>query len=266
MSHPLRATLVQADLIWENSTANLRHFDQLLQPILKGSTDLIILPEMFTTGFSMDAASLAQPMGGSAHQWMQEKANTLLTAITGSIICQTDQGYFNRLLFVRPHQPTIWYDKRHLFTLAGEHLAYQPGTDRLIAEWKGWRICPLICYDLRFPVWSRNTELYDLLIYVANWPDKRRNAWMTLLAARAIENQAYCIGVNRVGVDEKGHHYSGDTSMYDFAGNLGTQITRQEALVTLELDYEALHSFREKLNFLADRDHFLIQSSQKGDH
>ena len=261
MTNPLRTTMVQADLAWENTQANLKHFDELLQPLLPGTTDLIILPEMCTTGFSMPATSQAQPLNGITHQWLQTLADRLDCAVTGSFICTIEEGFVNRLLFVKPRKPSEWYDKRHLFTLAGEHTSYLPGQKKCIVDWKGWKICPLICYDLRFPVWSRNTNHYDLLIYVANWPDKRRSAWTSLLAARAIENQSYCIGVNRVGQDEKGHQYTGDSSMYDYAGQLGTQLTNQEAIVTLSLDYESLHSFRKKLNFLADRDHFVIESS-----
>ncbi len=260
MASALRISIVQAHLAWEDAQANRTHFDELLAP-LKGKTDLIVLPEMFTTGFSMNAGPNAEPPGGPTQQWMQLHADRSGAAVTGSYICGENGKYFNRLLFVEPGGKVHTYDKRHLFTLAGEHKSYQPGLKSLTLTWKGWRIRPLICYDLRFPVWSRNTDEYDLLFYVANWPDKRREAWKTLLAARAIENQAYCLGVNRVGTDEKGHYYSGDSSMFDFSGRLLMQLTDQEAVVTLKLDQADQQAFRQKLNFLADRDHFLIQPS-----
>lgn len=258
MSDKLRVSLIQADLHWEDRKANLDHFNDLLAPISSGATDLIVLPEMFTTGFSMNAAALAEPVDGPTLHWMQQQAQSKRAAVTGSFISGKDGAFFNRLVFVRPDGEYVQYDKKHLFTLAGEHKAYQPGTDLPRVDWCGWIIRPLICYDLRFPVWSRNTDEYDLLLYVANWPDTRRNAWISLLAARAIENQAYCIGVNRVGTDAKGHYYSGDSSLYDYSGRLLTQLTDQETIVTLALDKSKQQAFRQKLDFLADRDAFTL--------
>ena len=254
----LRVTLVQSELIWEDISANLTHFDRHLDG-LAGKTDLIILSEMFTTGFSMKGAAIAESIPGSTFDWMKRHAQKIQAAICGSIICKEEGKVYNRFLFVEPDGTYAAYDKRHLFTLAGEHEAYIAGTENVMIQYKDWKIRPLICYDLRFPVWSRNTDDYDLLLYVANWPNKRRNAWMSLLCARAIENQAYCVGVNRVGTDEKGHIYTGDSSVYDYSGELLCQLTNQESLVTIKLDKGPQEYFREKLDFLADRDSFIIQ-------
>jgi predicted amidohydrolase len=257
MSDILRVTIVQADLIWEDIEANLAHLNQLLEG-LGGKTDLIILPEMFTTGFSMHPTALAEPLYGPTFAWMVAFAKTTEAAITGSIICREAGAFYNRLLFVRPDGTFAHYDKRHLFTLAGEDKAYEPGQANITIEWKGWKLRPQICYDLRFPVWSRNVDDYDLLFYVANWPRPRREAWKCLLAARAIENQAFCIGVNRCGVDPNGHEYPGDSSVYDYAGHLYAQISEQEGWQTVKLDKSQQNYFREKLNFLADRDQFEV--------
>ncbi|HKK75224.1 MAG TPA: amidohydrolase [Saprospiraceae bacterium] len=257
MTDILRVTIVQADLIWENVTANLQHMDHLLEG-LSGKTDLVVLPEMFTTGFTMSPKDLAEPLHGPTFEWMTAFAKKTEAAVTGSIVCREADSYYNRLLFVRPDGSFAHYDKRHLFTLAGEEKVYEPGQENITIEWKGWKIRPQVCYDLRFPVWSRNTNDYDLLFYVANWPRPRRQAWISLLAARAIENQVYCIGVNRCGVDPNGHEYPGDSSVYDYAGDLYTQISEQEGLMTVSLDKSQQDHFRKKLNFLADRDHFEV--------
>jgi len=259
MTDILRVTLVQADLIWENIQANLLHLDDWL-PNLSGKTDLVLLPEMFTTGFSMHPKALAEPLNGPTFAWMAAFAEKTGAAVTGSFICKESDAFYNRLLFIRPDGSYDLYDKRHLFTLAGEDKAYEPGQENVSIEWRGWKIRPQICYDLRFPVWSRNTDDYDLLYYVANWPRPRRNAWSSLLAARAIENQAYCVGVNRCGTDPNGHEYPGDSSVFDFGGHLLLQLSEQEAYCTIQLDKAALHRFRKKLNFLADRDRFDVMS------
>ena len=254
----LSVTLVQSPLHWEDRTANLAHFDQMLQG-LQGSTDLIVLPEMFASGFSMQAAKLAEPMNGTSIKWMQQKAQALNAVITGSLIIEEKGQFFNRMVWMRPDGHFQTYDKRHLFTLAKEDEHYTAGQERVIVELKGWRIMPLICYDLRFPVWSRNNLNYDLLIYVANWPDRRRNAWQSLLKARAIENQAYTIGVNRVGTDGAGHYYSGDSALVDYAGELLYQLSHQEAVLTASLSYTKQQTFRSKLRFLDDQDIFEIK-------
>ncbi len=254
----LRITTAQSSLHWENIAANLKMFEQKLQA-LAGTTDLVVLPEMFTTGFSMDAARLAESMEGQTMNWLKKQSALLNAAIIGSFIAVENQKYYNRLVVVFPDGGFKTYDKRHLFTLADEHLTFTTGKDLLIAEWKGWRICPLICYDLRFPVWSRNTDNYDLLIYTANWPNRRSHAWKALLTARAIENQSYTVGVNRVGADGTGLAYSGDTSVIDYSGNVLYQVSDTEGLFTIELSYEAQTDFRNKLSFLADRDIFEIK-------
>lgn len=251
----LRVTTIQSHLFWENKQQNLAMFDQKLQA-LKGQTDLIILPEMFTTGFSMNAAPLAEAMDGPTMQWLQKQAAAVEAVITGSFIVIENGQYYNRLVWMLPDGQYQTYDKRHLFTLAGEQHYYSAGQERLVVEYKNWKICPLICYDLRFPVWSRNTVDYDLLIYVANFPARRSHAWKSLLVARAIENQAYTVGLNRVGKDENDIYYSGDSMILDYAGQLRYQISHVEDIFTTTLSYKDLHTFRSKLNFLPDRDDF----------
>lgn len=253
----LRVSLIQASLNWELKEDNLRAFTNKITP-LRGNTDLVVLPEMFTTGFSMNAEALAEPMEGETLEWLKEQAQLLDAAITGSYIVEDNGAYFNRLLFVFPDGSYHHYDKRHLFTLAKEHHTYQAGQDKLIVEWKGWKICPLICYDLRFPVWSRNSEDYDLLIYVANWPETRAEHWKTLLKARAIENQCFTIGVNRVGKDENGLAYSGDTTLLDYYGKVIHQCSTVESTFTTALSKSALKHYQSKLNFLPDRDSYEI--------
>ncbi len=253
----LRITTIQTSLHWENIQANLDMFSEKLSG-LAGKTDLVILPEMFTTGFSMNAEALAEEMDGKTMQWLSAKASALNAVVTGSFIAKEKGKFFNRLIWMQPDGVFEVYDKRHLFTLAGEHEVYAAGDKKLIVNWKGWKICPLICYDLRFPVWSRNTEDYDLLIYMANWPEARSHHWRQLLMARAIENQSYVAGVNRSGSDEKGLNYTGDTSVIDFSGKILYQVADVEDIFTTGLSLEKLKEFRKKLYFLADRDEFEI--------
>ena len=253
----LRITAVQTHLHWEDVKANLNLIEKQLKQIAE-PTDLIILPEMFTTGFSMNANPMAEAMDGETMQWMHQQAQQYQAVVTGSIIVVEEGSFYNRLIWMRPDGSFEHYDKRHLFSLAQEHETYTAGQHKLIVEIKGWKVCPLVCYDLRFPVWSRNVENYDLLIYVANWPVTRSHHWKTLLMARAIENQCYTVGVNRVGEDEKGFQYSGDSSLYDYSGKLLFQVTDFGQLISTTLDYDALHRFREKLNFLPDQDAFEI--------
>lgn len=255
--HNLRVTLVQTHLFWEDKPANLAQFSQKLET-LQATTDLIILPEMFTTGFSMAPEKLAETMEGPTMAWLTEKAQQTSAVISGSFICEEEGKYFNRLVWMQPDGQYFTYDKRHLFTLAKEDEYYTAGKNRLIVEWKGWKIMPLICYDLRFPVWSRNTEDYDLLLYVANFPERRIDAWKSLLMARAIENQSYTIGVNRIGNDGNNIPHSGATSIFDYAGNLIYQLNYQEDIFTTSLSLQPQKTFRSKLRFLADRDKFQI--------
>lgn len=251
----LKITLVQPDIIWENCEANLKKYSEMLADVEQ--TNVIILPEMFTTGFSMNPEKLRENMDGPSVQWMKSLANEKNAAVAGSLIIEENGKSFNRFLWIFPDGKVEIYDKRHLFTMSGEHLHYSPGNKKLVVEYLGWRVCPLICYDLRFPVWSRNTENYDVLLYVANWPSPRHHVWKNLLMTRAIENQSYCIGVNRVGTDGTGLNYSGDSAMVDpkgFASFLG----ENERVNTFELSYEDLQLFRRKFPLLEDRDSFQI--------
>ena len=254
----LTVTTVQSSLFWEDIDANLNMFSEKLNRF-SDETDLIILPEMFTTGFSMETKRVSETMDGKAVNWMCEQAKNHNAAVMGSLIIRDGDKCYNRLVAMRPNGKFETYDKRHLFTLADEHEYFQTGSERLIFDYKGWKICPLICYDLRFPVWARNTVDYDLLIYMANWPVTRNHHWKTLLMARAIENQSYCIGVNRVGKDEKELYYSGDTSVIDYTGNVIYQVANAEDIFTTTLDKEQMDKFRSKLNFLPDRDDFEIK-------
>jgi omega-amidase len=253
----LRVTLVQSMLHWEDVAANLAMFTTKLAG-LKGSTDLIVLPEMFTTGFSMRSADLAEPMNGTTVAWMKEQARALDAAIYGSAIITEGGRCFNRGLFVRPDGSVEHYDKRHLFRMAEEINHYAPGEQRVVVEWRGWRLLLQICYDLRFPVFARNRDDYDALIYVASWPDARRYVWSQLLIARAIENQSYAIGVNRVGMDGKGHHYSGASVVVDPRGD-PEEIAAGEGLMQAVLHREALDDFRAKFPVGKDADDFELR-------
>lgn len=248
----MQITLIQSELYWEDIAANLAMFDVKLANI--ASTDLIVLPEMFTTGFSMNAAALAETMDGSAVQWMRKQAAAKNAAITGSLIIQEDGKYYNRLIWMLPDGSYQYYDKRHLFSMAKEEETFTAGDKKLIIEYMGWKICPFICYDLRFPVWNRNQEDYDIAIYVANWPDRRSYHWRSLLVARAIENQCYVIAVNRVGTDGKDFYYSGHSSVIDAAGEVLYQQQDLEGIKSMSIDRESLLEIRNRLPFLKDRD------------
>ena len=252
----LRVVLIQADLAWENPEQNRANFTNTIHAISQ-EIDLIVLPEMFNTGFTMDPHKVAETMHGETINWLKDIAKEKNCAITGSLIIQEDNKYHNRLIFVFPQGEIKAYDKRHTFTLAGEDKVYTAGEKKLIVDYKGWKICPMICYDLRFPVWARNTEDYDLLIYVANWPKPRIAAWNALLIARAIENMTYCIGVNRVGLDANAYEYIGHSSVYDSLGNSISNIPESvEDALMVTLNMEHLRKAREKLGFLDDRDSF----------
>ncbi len=253
----MRLSIIQSSLTWENPAANRHMFSEKLAQ-LRGATDLIVLPEMFTTGFSMDAARLAESMDGPTVQWMQATAAELNSAVTGSFICVENGQYYNRLLVAFPNGAHEFYDKKHLFGLAGESQFYASGNKKLVFEWLGFRIRPLICYDLRFPVWSRNEaeQPYDLLLYVANWPSRRGHHWRSLLPARAIENQAFVAGVNIFGSDGNGHDYSGDSAIYDFSGQQILQISGKEGMFNATISLEELQQYRRQLPFLSDGDLF----------
>ncbi len=256
MQH-LKIALVQVDLIWQNVEQNRLQFSKKIKSINE-TVDVIVLPEMFTTGFSMQPQEIAETMQGETVKWMQTLALEKKAAIVGSIIIFEDNNYYNRLLFVHPSGEINTYDKHHLFTLAGEDKIYTSGTKKLVVDYKGWKICPLICYDLRFPVWSRNMENYDVLLYVANWPKARIEAWDTLLKARAIENMTYTIGVNRVGVDGNNLAYNGHSSVYNCLGEKQTKTISDEETVIITLNKNHISDTRSKLNFLADKDSFTL--------
>lgn len=254
----LTVALIQTDLHWEQPLANLRMLEEKILGIAP-SPDLIVLPEMFSTGFTMNAAALAEPMDGPTVSWMHRMARTKNCVITGSLIIREDNRFYNRLVWMQPDGAYQTYDKRHLFTFAGEHKFYTPGKRHLIVTLKGWKIMPLICYDVRFPVWSRNQQGYDLLLYIASFPDKRIQAWNALLVARAIENQSYTIGVNRVGNDGNGIYHSGHSRVMDYEGNILVDTPAAETIHLMTLSLEKQQKFRESLQFLNDSDSFSLE-------
>lgn len=253
----MKVALIQTSLIWENPLENRSHLAQKITGFME-DVDLIVLPEMFSSGFTMNPKNVAENMEGETVLWLKHLAKAKNCAITGSLVIKKKGNFYNRLLFVFPDGTIQHYDKRHLFTLAGEEKVYSPGKEKLFVEYKGFKICPLICYDLRFPVFSRNTEDYDVLIYVANWPKIRTNAWDILLKARAVENMCYTIGVNRVGTDENNHEYIGHTQLVDFLGNYILEPQETEGVYIVEFTKEKLIETREKLAFLNDRDEFTL--------
>jgi predicted amidohydrolase len=253
----MKVCLIQTSLSWEAPPENRANFERLMTG--HKDPDIIVLPEMFSTGFTMNPAPVAETMDGETVAWMKRIAAEKNAAVTGSLVIKENGKYYNRLLFVTPACKIETYDKRHLFSLAGEDKAYTAGTKKLIIDYKGWKICPLICYDLRFPVFSRNTEEYDLLLYVANWPEPRIHAWKTLLRARAIENMCYVVGANRIGEDQNGHSYTGQSKMLDVLGKNLNEPSDQEEVISLTLDRELLLFARKKFGFLNDRDQFTLE-------
>ena len=256
----LKITLIQADLFWEEKEKNLAILFEKISSI-REETDLIILPEMFSTGFTMNAAKLAETMDGPSVKWMKEIATSKKCAVTGSLIIKDGDKYFNRLIWMTSDN-IQYYDKRHLFSYAGEDMTYGKGDTKIIVTLKGWRILPLICYDLRFPVWSRRTkkEDYDLMIYVANWPERRIHAWKQLLFARAIENQCYVAGVNRIGNDGNEIFHSGESGIIDFKGeNIFNGNTNEAFIFTQTISKEHLTNFRKQFAFFQDGDSFEIK-------
>lgn len=254
----LKITLIQSDIFWEDRDSNLEMFSRKLD-LIDGETDLVVLPEMFTTGFSMNTSELSEGMEGPSVDWMRKEANSRDLVLTGSLIIRDGEGVYNRLFWVRPEGTFDTYDKKHLFRMADEHRFYTPGGTRLTVELKGWRICPLVCYDLRFPVWSRNRDDYDCLLYVANWPEARRSVWKTLLRARAMENQAYVIGVNRIGRDGLERNYSGDSCVIDPRGEISSRTEpHTESVETVLLSWNDLEEYREEFQVSKDADAFRI--------
>ena len=261
----LRLSLVQGDTRWHDPVANREYYGHLMAP-LHGITDLVLLPETFTSGFSNDAIDQAETMDGPTIAWLHEQARKLDAAICGSVQIRDADGVFNRLCFVTPDGALHTYDKRHLFRYAKEHERYAAGRDRLTVEWRTWRICPMVCYDLRFPVFSRNrfnvereNDLdYDLLLYVANWPSARSYAWKTLLRARAIENLCFVAGLNRVGTDGNGLAYDGDSSVIDFLGHPLSEATDEEIVSTMLLQAAPLLQHRARFPAMLDADAFSL--------
>ena len=256
----LKVTLIQSELAWEDIDSNLAGFNSRIDAI-EEDTHLIVLPEMFSTGFTMNAAELAQDMKGSAVKWIKEKSAEKNVDMVGSIIADDNGKFFNRLLWAKPNGEIFTYDKKHLFRMAGEEKIYSAGTKNITVELNGWKIRPFICYDLRFPVWTRNiANQFDAAIFIANWPERRSAHWKALLLARAIENQCYVIGVNRVGTDGNGLTYSGDSSIIDPWGTIIFQKSNQTCIYTADLSYDVLKTSREDFPVWMDADNDIIRS------
>ena len=258
---PLSITLVQPNIHWEDPVKNIKLYNKLLSGVKKGSTDLIVLPEMFSTGFSMKPSNLAEEMNGFSMQWMHETAASLKAVVCGSLIIKEKKKYYNRFIWMQPNGEFQHYDKRHLFRMGGEDKIYTAGKKKLVIAYKGWNICPFICYDLRFPVWSRNQTIgagnpeYDLAIFVANWPAVRSFPWQQLLLARAIENQAYVIGLNRVGDDGNGIAHEGHSSIIDMTGNSILKLKpKKQQVETITIDKQSLVDFRKRFPAYKDAD------------
>lgn len=251
----MKITVIQSDLAWENPQANRISFEQKINSIQE-EVDLIVLPEMFSTGFTMNPSEVAESMNGETVTWMKQMATSKNCAITGSVVIKENSNFYNRMVFVFPSGEIQTYDKRHLFSLAKEEAVFTAGNEKVIVEYKNWKICLQICYDLRFPVFARNVENYDLLLYVASWPKPRINAWDTLLKARAIENLCYVVGVNRIGSDANNYEYVGHSQVVDFLGNVIIEPFEREGVKCISLDKNQMLETRQKLNFLSDRDVF----------
>ena len=264
----LAVTVIQPDIVWEDKEANLNQYEQHIESIQE-RREVVLLPEMFSTGFSMNPERLAEPMDGYSVNWMKEMASKYRCILAGSLIIEEGGQYYNRLIWMQPNGQYGSYDKRHLFGYAGEDKSYTSGTKRLIASVKGWKINLMVCYDLRFPVWARQAPLpqtngytgeaeYDVLIYLANWPEKRSLAWRTLLQARAIENQTYVIGVNRVGTDGRELKYAGESGIFSALGDTLWQGGNEASVHTIVLYKESLLRTRAELPFLKDADKFML--------
>jgi predicted amidohydrolase len=259
----LKINLIQSDLVWEQPEQNLKNFDKKLSG-LKGQQHIIALPEMFNTGFTMNGTDFAEEPDGRAFQWLKSKAGELDCVITGTFLCKENGLLYNRLIWIRPDGSFETYNKRHLFRFGNEHLHFVPGSSKLIVEINGWRVCPLICYDLRFPVWAKNTYKdgkfeYDLLLYLANWPERRKHHWRALLQARAIENLSYAIGINRIGTDGIGTTHSGNSLVYSPKGELilePKEHTESNSMVILSM--QEMTDYRNKFNVGLDWDQFQI--------
>jgi omega-amidase len=255
----LNVSILQYDIAWKDNDANLRYIIQKM-PELPTNTDVLILPEMFNTGVTTDVEEVHETMWGVCITTLKSEAHRFNIAICGSILIQEENKFYNRFVFITPEGEMFQYDKRHLFNLGGEHLVCERGTDNIVFEYKGWRIKPQICYDLRFPVWSRNSEKYDLLIYVSNWPKSRGFAYTSLLKARAIENQSYLCACNRIGTDGNKIVYNGSSCVIDAKGDTLGDAEEKELLLNVSLSKEELIKFRERFPVLEDRDDFEIKA------
>ena len=253
----MKVALIQFSIIWEDAVANRNLITAKIEALPQGVA-LIVLPEMFTTGFTMQPERVAETMQGPTVNWMQAVAKKTDAAICGSVVISENDVFRNRCLFVFPSGDIEYYDKRHLFTMAGENKVYAPGKEKMILSYKNWKICLQVCYDLRFPVFSRNTEDYDLLLYVANWPQPRISAWDALLKARAIENMCWVIGVNRIGEDQNNNRYPGHSQVLDCFGEVLVQSSDNEGIFMADIDLEHIMQTRKKLPFLNDRDDFTV--------
>ncbi len=255
----LRVSLIQGNIFWEQPLQNLVHFSDKIQ-VLAGKTDLIILPEMFSTGFTMNVQKFAETMQGATVTWLKEMSDQVKADVIGSLIIKEDSKYFNRLLWVKPEGQIFYYDKRHLFRMTGEDKYFSAGSERIIVELNGWKILPLICYDLRFPVWARNRKNeYDMIVYIANWPERRSNHWDILLKARAIENQCFVAGVNRIGEDGNGINHTGQSAVIDYLGNETCTLNDKEKTETCRLSNAGLTEFRKKFPVWKDADEFQVK-------
>jgi predicted amidohydrolase len=256
----MKITIIQPDIIWENKDKNLNRYENIIKDkcisLNKIDDHIVVLPEMFTTGFTMNPVGLSEKVGEKTTKWMLKMAETYNCVMVGSIITEENQKYYNRLYWIEPNGIVEWYDKKHLFAFAGENNNYTAGKSKNIVEYNGWRINLMVCYDLRFPVWSRNKNDYDMIIYVANWPEKRRLAWKRLLQARAIENQCYVVGVNRVGTDNNGNKYSGDSSVFSPIGDKIWQQSYKQVFTTIEINKELVDKTRNDFPFYLDSDDF----------
>ena len=270
MPSNLRITLVQQPLAWEDPESNLKHFTRVLSDIKRGSTDVIVLPEMFTTGFTMNAMHLAEEEGGPTMLWMAEIASSKKASVCGSVMIREKKNIYNRFIWMAPDLTYSIYNKRHLFRMAKEHEYFSAGNESVLVEHKGWSICPQVCYDLRFPVWSRNrlrkindkqvAPEYEVLIYVANWPKVRSYAWNQLLIARAIENQCYVVGVNRTGKDGMGIEYIGESAIYNPLGEkISSMKPGKPGIKTVSLNAKFLLKYRQDFPVLMDGDNFIVK-------
>ena len=255
----LKISLIQSDVFWEEPQKNREMFQEKIQA-LSGQTDLIILPEMFSTGFTMNVQQFAEPMQGATVAWLSGMSAKTEADMVGSVIIQENENYFNRLIWAKPDGQLIYYDKRHLFRMAGEDEVFSAGNERIIVELNGWKILPLICYDLRFPLWARNRKNeFDMIIYIANWPERRIAHWNLLLQARAVENQCFVAGVNRIGKDGIGINHTGESALIDYLGNKISTLGSIDKTETNTLSYPSLNKFRKKFPVWKDADDFQIK-------